>query len=142
MKNLLYLFGLLVLTGCVCFAGPVRKLNEAQQLLSRNPKAVLAQLNGMDISLFRNFADMVRWAFLYSEAMVVTDVPVHSDTIINIAIDYYAANGRRDEWLRERSVRQAFVSAPTGDALWQALYRQKAACAAVLIQSTVWNVAI
>jgi len=102
-------------------------LDEVQRLMPSRPQAAFERLNGMDISQFRDSADMARWALLYTEAMMANRIPVSSDTLINVAIDYYAGRGRRREADKARQLRRRILAVPAGsqDALWQARYCQK-----------------
>lgn len=62
----------------------------------------------MDISLFRDSADMARWALLHSEARVTIDMSVVSDTIVTLALDPYTAKGRWGDWLRVRKCETSY----------------------------------
>ena len=41
---------------------------------------------------------MARWALLYSEAMVVNQLSAPTDSIINIAVDYYGHHNLKDQF--------------------------------------------
>lgn len=127
MRNLLYLVLLLTVTACGCSgARRVAVLDEAQRLMQSDPEAALSKLNGVDVSEFRDSATMARWALLYSEAMVINRVSAPTDTIVNIALDYYGSHNLIDEYNKASRLKALIQStADDTDALATALYLQK-----------------
>lgn len=126
MRNLLYIVTLLLLAGCSYASGPVVSgLDDAERLMQTDPAAALERLNAYDVAEFPDSASMARWALLYSEAMVANRLTAPTDTIINIAIDYYGAH-RLDEQFRHASRLKALLTSQGSDnALASALYLQK-----------------
>lgn len=125
MRNLLYIIILLVVTGCGYSGVQPRALDDAQRLMGSDPGAALAALNGVDVSEFNDSATMARWALLYSEAMVANNLAAPTDTIINIAVNYYGAHDFKDEFKRATRIKALSQAADNKDALATALYLQK-----------------
>ena len=63
-------------------------------------RAALSALNGMDVSEFEDSATMARWALLYSEAIAANKLSAPTDTIVDIAIDYYGRHNLMSEYQR------------------------------------------
>ena len=125
MRNLLYIVILLVATGC-SFSSPRHEvLDEAERLMQSDPTAALSKLNGLDVSEFSDSATMARWALLYSEAMVVNRVAAPTDTIVNIAVDYYDRHSMADEFRRASRLKALIQTTGDHDDLATALYIQK-----------------
>ena len=125
MRNLLYLIILLVVTGCGYSNSYPKALDEAQRLMQSDPSAALSRLNGLDVSEFHDSATMARWALLYSEAMVVNKLAVPTDTIVNIAVDYYGRNNLTAEFQKASRLKALMGAAGKRDDLATALYLQK-----------------
>lgn len=127
MRGLLYLVVAFVLAGCAGTGSQIHALDEAQQMLTDSPREAFDCLNAMDVSEFTDSATLARWALLYGQAMAANRLYAPTDTIIDIAIDYYRAHALDDELIQAQSLK-AKLSAPSGrdaDALTIALYRQK-----------------
>ncbi len=126
MKSLLYLVILFVLTGC-CYSNSIHinRLDEAERLLLSDPQDAMAKLNQFDVAQFEDSAIMARWALLYSETMVANRLSAPTDTIINIAINYYSTHQLQGELKRASKVKQLLQSAGNSDQLATALYIQK-----------------
>lgn len=125
MRSLLYIVILMVITGCSFSSSQPIVLDEAQSLMHSDPSAALSKLNGVDVSEFQDSATMARWALLYSEAMVVNQLSAPTDTIVNIAIDYYARHNLTDEFQKASRLKALIQSDGNADALATALYLQK-----------------
>lgn len=127
MRNLLYMVMILVAVGCSAGGSrQVKELDEVQRIMQGHPSEAFEKLNAMDISEFRDSATMARWALLYSEAMAANRLCAPTDTIINIALDYYGRHGNAVELQRARALRHAVSSGRQGmDTLVTALYMQK-----------------
>ena len=126
MRWLLYIVFLVVITGCSISGSQSRVLDEAQRLMLSDPSAVLAKLNDVDVSQIRDSATIARWALLYSEAMVANRLTAPTDTIVNIAIDYYRRHHLTDEFQRASRLKALIRSSEEEtDALATALYLQK-----------------
>lgn len=125
MRSLFYIVVLLVVTGCGVAGSQPRVLDEAQSLLQSDPSAALSKLNGVDVSEFQDSATMARWALLYSEAMVANRLSAPTDTIVNIAIDYYERHNNADEFKRASRLKALIKSTQNYDPLASALYLQK-----------------
>ena len=110
MRSLLYIVILLVVTGCGCSGTMPRELDEAGNLMHSDPSAALSRLNAMDVSEFRDSATMARWALLHSEAMVVNRLSAPTDTIVNIAIDYYGRHNLTDEFRKATRLKSLMES--------------------------------
>ena len=125
MRGLFYIVVLMVLTGCGFSSSQPKVLDEAQHLMYSDPSAAWSKLNSLDISEFQDSATIARWALLYSEAMVVNRISAPSDTIVNIAIDYYGHHNRKDEYQKALRLKALNQSSDSTDALATALYLQK-----------------
>ncbi len=126
MRGLLYVIVSLIITGC-CYSGNdySRTLDEAQRLMGTDPGTALSKLNGLDVSDFRDSALMARWSLLYSEAMVANRLSAPSDTIVNIAVDYYGNHNLRDEFQKASRLKALIKTSGNTDSLATALYLQK-----------------
>lgn len=127
MRNLLYIVVLFVVAGCSAGGSQDDSgLDRAAALIQTDPAAALERLNRYDVAGFSDSAVMARWALLYSEALVANRISAPTDTIVNIAIDYYGRH-RLDEQFRHASRLKALLHSPGAetDALAGALYLQK-----------------
>ncbi len=125
MRSLLYIAVLFVITACSYSSSQPRILDEAQDMMQNDPSAALSKLNSVDVSEFQDSATMARWALLYSEAMVVNRISAPTDTIVNIAIDYYGQHNLKDEYQKALRLKALIQSSDDTDALATALYLQK-----------------
>lgn len=125
MRSLLYIAIVLIISGCSISSAMPRGLEEAQDLMLTDPSAALARLNDLDISEFQDSSVMARWALLYSEAMVVNNLTAPTDTIVDIAIDYYGRHNQPDEFQKASRLKALIQSTGNYDPLATALYIQK-----------------
>ena len=125
MRSLIYIVIMLVVASCSYSEAHEKVLDEAQRLMQSDPSAALSKLNGVDVSEFQDSATMARWALLYSEAMVVNRLAAPTDTIVNIAVDYYGRHSLTDEFRKASRLKALMRSSDNGDALATALYLQK-----------------
>lgn len=125
MRTLLYILVLFVASACSFSSTHPKELDEAQRLMQSDPSAALSKLNGVDISEFDDSATIARWALLYSEAMVINRIAAPTDTIVNVAIDYYGRHNMKDEHRKASRLKALIHSTHDSDALATALYLQK-----------------
>ena len=125
MRSLLYLIILFFITACSYTATYSNTLDEAQSLMEEDPSAALSKLNGLDVSEFHDSATMARWALLYSEAMVVNHISAPTDTIVNIAINYYGNHHHTNEYQKALRLKDLNQSLNNSEALATAFYLQK-----------------
>lgn len=125
MRSLFYIVVLLVITGCSFSATQPKVLDDARRLMHSDPSAALSKLNGVDISEFKDSATIARWALLYSEAMVANRLTAPTDTIVNIAIDYYGRHDLTEEFQKASRLKALMKSTQGFDPLASALYLQK-----------------
>lgn len=126
MRHLLYLTGLLIVTSCTYSTFNIdRDLEECAPLIYADPARAFERLNGYDISQFDDSALMARWAILYSEALVANRFTPPTDTIIDIAIDYYGSHNLHDEYNKATCLKELLTSTDSTDMLASALYIQK-----------------
>lgn len=126
MRCLLYIILLLVVTGCSYSSSTsTNGLDEAERILQSDPTAALEKLNGFDVTEFQDSASMARWALLYSEALVANRLTAPTDTIVNIAIDYYAGHNLKEKSQHASRLKALMRSSGSEDALASALYLQK-----------------
>lgn len=125
MRVLLYILILIVAVGCGRSAAPSALLDEAQSLMPTDPLSALSKLNSVDVSELRDSSTLARWALLYSEAMAANSLSAPTDTIVNIAIDYYARHNMTAEYQKALQLKQLIRAGDDSDALATALYLQK-----------------
>lgn len=126
MRGLLYIVFLLIITGCsFSNSESAKTLDEAQRLMASDPAAALSALNGLDVSEFSDSATMAQWALLYSEALVANRISTPTDTIVDIAIDYYGSRHIDDKFRHASSLKALLKASGNNDALASALYLQK-----------------
>lgn len=125
MRGLIYIIVLFVITGCTYSNVQAKALDDAERMMQSDPSAALSRLNGIDVSEFQDSATMARWALLYSEAMVVNKLDAPTDTIVNIAIDYYGSHNRTDEFRKASHLKALIRASGNTDDLASALYLQK-----------------
>ena len=124
MRSLLYIVIMVIVTGCSYSSSHPVVLDEAERLMQSDPSAAMSRLNSIDVSEFRDSATMARWALLYSEAMVINRLSAPTDTIINIAVDYYNRHNQTDEHKKASRLKALIQSTGGSDALATALYLQ------------------
>lgn len=125
MRNLFYLVFLLVLFGCNVSSNYPTALNQAQQLMQSDPASALKKLNEIDLTELHDSAVLARWALLYSEAMVINKLSAPTDTIIDIAVDYYGSHNLKDDFQKASHLKALIRSVDDTDELATALYLQK-----------------
>ncbi len=125
MRSLIYIVLLLIITGCSYSSSQHRVLDDAQSLMHNDPSAALSKLNEVDVSEFKDSATMARWALLYSEALAINKLSAPTDTIVNIAVDYYGDHNLAAEFNKASSLKTQILSSDKSDALTTALYLQK-----------------
>lgn len=125
MRAMIYFVVMLIVTGCGLSSSQPKVLDEARDLMVNDPAAALSLLNEVDVSAFQDSATMARWALLYTEAMAVNRLSAPTDTIVNIAIDYYARHNRVDEYQKAFRLKSLIASGENNDRLTTALYLQK-----------------
>lgn len=125
MRLLFYIAFLLLVTGCGCVVSSTPGFEDEERLLGTDPQAAFERLSAYDVAGFDDSATMARWALLYSEAMAASRMWTPTDTIINIAIDYYSRRPQSADYLRAREIRAAMEACDNKDALVTALYSQK-----------------
>ncbi|MCM1356676.1 MAG: hypothetical protein NC212_09770 [Staphylococcus sp.] len=126
MRALLYIVLLMVVTGCGYSSScSVQWLDEAQSMMESNPAKAFEKLNEHDVAEFNDSATMARWALLYSEAMAANRLTAPTDTIINIAINYYDSHNQKFALDRALEVKSMLANSTETDALVTALYLQK-----------------
>lgn len=126
MRSLFYIIIGLVLVGCSCSGtSDVRDLDNAERLLLEDPAAAMAKLNEYDVSCFNDSSIMARWALLYSEALVANRITAPTDTIVNIAIEYYGSKDDRERLLHATGLKTLLLHQDQDNDLASALYLQK-----------------
>lgn len=126
MRSLLYIVFLFVMASCSSsISKQSQGLDEAERLLRQNPSAVLERLNGYDVAEFGDSSVLARWALLYSEAMVANRLTAPTDTIVNIAVDYYGRHNQTESYNKARMLKIRLAEGGKADALVSALYLQK-----------------
>lgn len=126
MRSLLYIVILLIVSSCSYSSSLCNKaLDEAAILIQSDPDAAMDKLNSCDVSQFSDSATLARWALLYSESLVANKIIAPTDTIINIAIDYYGNHNLNDEFRHASRLKAILKSEGEVNKLGEALYLQK-----------------
>lgn len=125
MRSLVYMVILLLATACGFSRSYPPVLDEAESLMVSDPASALSTLNGVDISEFDDSAVMARWALLYTEALVGNRLSAPTDTIVNIAIEYYDRHHLEAELAKAVVLRELSHTSGDFDELASALYLQK-----------------
>lgn len=125
MHRLLYIWLLFIITACGYSSSQPKALDEAESLMQSDPSVALSKLNNVDVSEFQDSSVMARWALLYSEALATNRLSAPTDTIINIAIDYYGRHNFANELKKATHLKTQLHSFNENDALATALYLQK-----------------
>ena len=126
MRSLLYIGILLVIAGCSCTGGNLSAdLDDAAELMQTDPMAAMERLNQYDVAEFKDSALVARWALLYSEALVANRITAPADTIVDVAIDYYARHNRDGEYLKAARLKELMKTAGVSNAISDARYHQK-----------------
>ena len=125
MRWFMHIMVALIVTGCSFAGSRSMELDEAERLMLTDPTAALSKLNQIDVSAFQDSALVAKWALLYSEAMVANRLSAPTDTIVNIAIDFYGRHNLTHEFKKASSLKALLQSTESSDALSTALYLQK-----------------
>lgn len=126
MKQLIYIVISLVVSGCVYSGSQIsHRLDESAKLLNTNPEAAMKHLNAYNVAEFEDSATMARWALLYSEALVINKLAAPTDTIVNIAVDYYGRHNLHSEYRRASQLKVILQNHGNHNELAEALYAQK-----------------
>ncbi|MDE6512636.1 MAG: hypothetical protein K2L05_00430 [Muribaculaceae bacterium] len=125
MRGLIYLIVILFATGCSFSKQHPRAFDEAESLMHSDPAAALSTLTALDVSEFQDSATLAQWALLYSEALVVNRLAAPTDTIVNLAVDYYGRHNFAEEFRKASELKALLQQADDTDALATALYIQK-----------------
>lgn len=115
----------MLISACTFSGTHPKVLDEAQRLMDSDPAAALSKLNELDLSDLPDSSAMARWALLYSEALAANRFSAPSDTIINIAIDYYGRYKQSPEYFKAVNLKELSDSLEIKDALATAHFLQK-----------------
>ncbi len=75
-------------------------LAEADAVMESRPDSALAILEGVDTAALDRESDKALYALLMTQAMVKTDRPIESDSLICVARDYFSEHGREFDRMR------------------------------------------
>lgn len=129
MRLLLYIMILFVATACSVGNSYRHELDRAQGEMDGSPEKALERLTAINVSDLSDSATIARWALLYSEAINRNRLVVPSDTIINIAVNYYRSHDDADARRRAETLKSAMTIADSlsseVDPLLSAQYLQK-----------------
>ncbi|MDE6238385.1 MAG: hypothetical protein K2M54_00160 [Muribaculaceae bacterium] len=125
MRSLIYIIVAFLVVGCGLSSRQPRVLDEASLLMHSDPESALSKLNSVDVSAFDDSATMARWALLYSEALVINRLSAPTDTIVNIAIDYYGRHRMTEDFQKATLLKSLLSSLDNSDPLASAIYLQK-----------------
>lgn len=125
MRCLFYIIALLFLSACGYSASQTEALDDARRLMHTDAGAALSELNSIDVSGIKDSATMAQWALLYSEALAANRLAAPTDTIVDIAIDYYGRHNMQPEYQKASHLKALLAEGGTDDSLASALYLQK-----------------
>ena len=80
---------LLGITGCRKHYPVAEKLLQAEAVMNEHPDSALNLLKGIEQTELQTQAHHARYALLYSQALDKNYIDLTSDSLINIAVDYY-----------------------------------------------------
>lgn len=103
-KNIIFL-AVIALCFASCgrsFSLAERFLDEAEAKLETQPDSAFVELDSLDRSLLGTKELRARHALLYTIALEKVGMEITSDSIINIAVDYYSTSG--DEAMKEKAL--------------------------------------
>ena len=102
MKKLLYisLLALLLSAAMSCSRSVDKRLVLADTLMWTNPDSSLAILNAINRDSLQGDENQAYYALLLTQAQFRCNIPLTSDTLVNIAVDYYSDNHNREHYTR------------------------------------------
>lgn len=96
--NYLYIFVLVFShTVCSCNNDIDKKLIEAESNIQSNPDSSLHILNSIDTKHLKSSRQRAEYALLYSQALDKNMIDLTSDSLINIAVEYYEKNNNPEK---------------------------------------------
>ncbi len=125
MRSLVYIVLLMAAVCCGCSHSKPEALERAERLMLTDPSAAYDLLNSVDVTALQDSSEIAHWALLYTEAMVANRMSAPTDTIVDIAIDYYRFHGFTDQFRRASELKALIRANTDADALSTALYLQK-----------------
>ncbi len=126
MRYLLFIVSLIVVSGCSFSSRKSASgLDAVESLLQSDPIAAMECLNGYDVSEFEDSATLARWALLYSESLAANNISAPTDTIVDIAIDYYSSHNLEEESRHASRLKSIIRGNENKNSLASALYIQK-----------------
>ena len=91
MKQSAIIAAIIMLVAAAC--GHDSRLDRADALMYPQPDKALALLDSIDPATLSGEADRARYALLYSQAQNKNNIYPASDSLIDIAVDYYDRSG-------------------------------------------------
>ena len=91
-RHTIYICGILLflmITGCRKQYPVAEKLLQAEAVMNEHPDSALNLLKGIEQPELQTRAHHARYALLYSQALDKNYIDLTSDSLINIAVDYY-----------------------------------------------------
>ncbi len=126
MRSLFYFILVIIITGCSYADHHTGQgLEDVEFLLHSDPLAAMDRLNRYDIAEFEDSTTLAKWALLYSEALVINNIKAPTDTIVEIAIDYYRRHNLEEEFRHASRLKAMLNNQENIDPLASALYLQK-----------------
>ena len=92
LRHTLYIWVILfslLLTGCWKHSPVAEKLLQAETVMNEHPDSALNLLKGIAQPELQTKKHRAHYALLYSQALDKNYIDVTSDSLINIAVDYY-----------------------------------------------------
>lgn len=125
MRLLLYLIIILAAAGCSTAGSCEGELHHARAEMQSDPSAALDRLSAIDVSALNDSSEVAQWAMLYTEALIANRLAAPSDTIINIAIDYYHSRHDATSLQKADALKKRLELTTRPDELLRARYLQK-----------------
>lgn len=98
MKRILLLTAFIaIMMGCKESSVIDSLLGKASDLMEESPDSALFLLNQIEADSFSNSSQQARYALLYTQCQYKNYLDPTSDSLINIAVDYYETNGSKEE---------------------------------------------
>ncbi|MEG0032939.1 MAG: hypothetical protein RR689_01385, partial [Mucinivorans sp.] len=97
---LIFLIGLLSITGCVDSAHTVSMLSAADSLVEERPDSAYKLLKTLDNQRIWQSENKAKYALLMTQVKYKTFVKNESDSLINIAVEYYRDSENPDMYAR------------------------------------------
>ncbi len=77
-----------------------RLLSHAEAVMEEHPDSAYKMLESIDTGALSSAGDKALYYLLMTQAMVKNDIPITSDSLIRIAVDYFSDHGRKTDKMK------------------------------------------